>query len=124
MKKLFFKTFGGLSLSYYLRHFVFGALIFAYYAYLLTNAENIQYSIIIFFAISTVLYPYSRFVYESVIGFIMGDTEFQVPILVYIFSKLITMVLCWSLALFITPFGLLYLYFYHTKQEKISKEGE
>jgi len=62
------------------------------------------------------VYPYSRFVYESVIGYILGDTVLFGSIFVVVIMKYVTMAICWSAAIFIAPIGLLYLYFYHTKE--------
>ncbi|MGL4666485.1 MAG: hypothetical protein ACRCWR_00980 [Saezia sp.] len=123
MKNLFLKTFGGLSLSYYLRHFIFAAAIFGFYVFMLTRSGVIRYDMLFIFAINTVLYPYSRFVYESVIGFLMGNVEFKIPIVIFAVAKIFSMVLCWALALFITPLGLIYLYLYHTKQEKKNNDS-
>lgn len=70
------------------------------------------------FVISTLLYPYSRFVYESIIGFVLGNNVFFLNAVIMMIAKLITMLLCWLLAIFIAPIGLAYLYFYHSKAQR------
>ena len=75
--------------------------------------------IMILFVINTLLYPYSRFVYETVMGFLMGDNVFFGSAFVMMGVKFFTMLLCWMFAIFIAPVGFLYLYFHHTKQEKL-----
>jgi hypothetical protein len=35
--------------------------------------------------------------------------------IIMLFLKLMTMVLCFSFAIFIAPIGLIYLYFYHSR---------
>ena len=67
--------------------------------------------------INTVLYPYSRFVYESVVGFIMGNNIFITNAVMLLAAKLFTMALCWGAAIFIAPVGLAYLYYQHSKKE-------
>jgi hypothetical protein len=62
--------------------------------------------------VNTLLYPYSRFVYEGVMGFIVGQNVFWMNVL---FMKLVTMALCWSCAIFIALIGLAYLYYHHSK---------
>ena len=64
------KTFGGLSSQYYLRQFVFG-LIFPAFAYLMTSIANdpIPGPMLVMMLINTLLYPYSRFVYEGISDF-------------------------------------------------------
>lgn len=111
------KTFGGLSKPYYFRHFVFGLIFVAFFVLISLESPNgTPSSGVVLVAISTFLYPYSRFVYESVVGFILGDNLFMLPIMLMLFAKLITMLLCFIFAIFIAPVGLAYLYYYHTKQ--------
>jgi hypothetical protein len=66
------------------------------------------------------LYPYSRFVCESVIDFIVGDNVFWVNAFMILTVKFVTIALCWSLAIFIAPVGLACLYFYHSRQAQQS----
>ena len=110
------KTFGGLTTQYYFRQLAFG-LVFPAFIYFMTSkgANPLQINMIIFMGVSTFLYPYSRFVYESIVNFIMGNNVFFVNALFMLFVKLMTMLLCWSFALFIAPIGLAYLYHHHSK---------
>ena len=60
------KTLGGLSLNYYLRQFVFGLIFPA--LFLLMQSQTTQptsIGMIVFLLVSSLLYPYSRFVYET-----------------------------------------------------------
>ncbi len=117
----FSKTLGGLKGSYYLRHFIFGAIISAFFIYIsLQSQSGIKVENIIFFIINGILYPYARFVYEQIIGFIMGENIFFINAIVMLTVKLITMALCWVFSIFIAPFGLAYLYYHHSKADKQS----
>src|SRR5690554_7067341 len=79
MQEIIKKTFGGLSVQYYIRQLFFGALFAALIIYVVINGgKPVQFSMIALLAINTFLYPYSRFVYESVVGFIMGNNVFFV----------------------------------------------
>ena len=61
------KTLGGLKASYYIRHFVFGALISTFFIYMsMQNPGGVKVENIIFFFINALLYPYARFVYEQI----------------------------------------------------------
>jgi hypothetical protein len=114
MQEIIKKTFGGLTPQYYFRQFAFGLIfpIFSIYASSQSpTPHGIQAGAIAFFIINTVLYPYSRFVYESVIEFIMGKNVFFVNALLLLIAKLFTMLLCWAGAIFIAPVGLIYLFF-------------
>lgn len=118
---LFRKTLGGLKRSYYMRHFIFGALISAFFIYIsMQNPNGLKTGNIIFFIINAILYPYARFVYEQIIGFIMGKNFFLINAIVMLTVKVITMALCWAFSIFIAPLGLAYLYYYHSKAEKES----
>ncbi|MDP8162523.1 hypothetical protein QJU89_04560 [Pasteurella skyensis] len=122
------KTFGGLSKSYYIRHFLFGLIFVALLIFTGYSSFERTGNLSHFIAISTfsvvlnILYPYSRFVYESVIDYILGDNFFIFNGIIFLFAKFITMLLCWYFSFIIAPIGLLYLYFYHSKQEKLHQE--
>lgn len=119
MKPIIQKTFGGLTKQYYFRQFVFGLIFPAFFIFLqVQQPKELSEAVPIFLIVglSTLLYPYARFVYESIVSFIMGDTILITAILPAMVFKFIMMAVCWGLAIFIAPVGLLYLYFYHSKQ--------
>jgi hypothetical protein len=115
------KTFGGLTKQYYFRQLFFGA-IFSAIIIFMTSRGNLppMYGVWAFAIVCTLLYPYSRYVYESVVGFIMGENVFFTSAIFMMLIKYLTMSLCWVFAIFIAPIGLAYLYFHHTKQEKLN----
>jgi hypothetical protein len=116
MHPVILKTFGGLSPAYYFRHFVFGIVIGALAIYAAAaNPQPIKIGFIALVAVNALLYPYSRFVYESVISFIVGKNTFYLNAFVMLFTKLLTMTLCWALAIFVAPIGLAYLYVHHSR---------
>ncbi|AJW46135.1 membrane protein [Ralstonia mannitolilytica] len=116
MQSILSKTFGGLSRAYYFRHFLFGLIFPAFIFFFAGNAgKPIPYQMVLFALISTVLYPYARFVYEGVMGFILGNNIFFVNAVVMLFAKFTTMLICWAFAIFIAPIGLVYLYFRHSR---------
>lgn len=116
MRQIFAMTFGGLTPSYYARQLFFGALFAAFFIYMKSRTPHgIDFATVAISVASTLLYPYSRFVYESVIGFITGHNVFFVNALLMLSVKFITMFICWFLAIFIAPLGLLYLYWHHSR---------
>ncbi|TXI35794.1 MAG: hypothetical protein E6Q69_00740 [Aquipseudomonas alcaligenes] len=116
MQDIIRKTFGGLSTQYYLRQLFFGGLLAALVIFMTLNGNKpIELGLIALLAVNTFLYPYSRFVYESIINFIMGGNVFFVNAIFMLIVKIITMTLCWSFAIFIAPIGLAYLYYHHSK---------
>ena len=115
MHPVFAKTFGGLSGAYYFRQLFFGFLL-AWFVYAMVSLSHTPPGLSTWgmLAVNTLLYPYARFVYESVVGFIVGDNAFLVDGLLFVAIKTVTMVMCWTLALLIAPIGLAYLYFHHS----------
>lgn len=110
------KTFGGLTKQYYSRQLFFGGgILILFVSIMLTSPEPIKISVLILMIINTLLYPYARFVYESIVNFIVGENTFYVNALFMLFVKYLTMGTCWAMAIFIAPIGLMYLYYHHTK---------
>ncbi|MDE1311644.1 hypothetical protein [Vibrio aestuarianus] len=77
MKEFLRCTFGGLKTSYLIRQYIFGVLIAAFYFNAATsNGQVLSLGTMAMFAINTLLYPYSRFVYESIVEFVLGENTF------------------------------------------------
>ncbi|MGE8453294.1 MAG: hypothetical protein ACN6OP_22335 [Pseudomonadales bacterium] len=68
-------------------------------------------AMVLFLSVSSLLYPYSRFVYEGVVSYILGNNAFFMNAFLMLLAKYITMAFCWVFAVFVAPVGLLYLYF-------------
>lgn len=119
MKSVFWKTFGGLSASYYLRHFAFGLMFPAFLHFSLRHNPGPPAPLLVYLLVITnmLLYPYARFVYEGVVSFILGKNLFFINMWVMLLARLLTMFTCWLFAMFIAPLGLVYLYVYHSRQD-------
>ncbi|MRT01675.1 hypothetical protein GJQ57_23800 [Ralstonia pickettii] len=104
------KSLGGLTLPYYLRHLCF-ALIFPFMLLAQVSHQAGAGGMILLAVVNTLLYPYARYLYERVWGFIMGDTKFMMGVLWVSAGKLITMMACWCLAIVLAPISLVYLYY-------------
>ncbi|KQU86728.1 hypothetical protein ASC78_03935 [Variovorax sp. Root318D1] len=116
MPPLLVKTFGGLSRAYYLRQLVFSLCFAAFFFFVASRSPHaMTISMVIFLVVNTLLYPYARFVYEGVVGFVLGENTFYVNAILMLFVKALTMLLCWTFALFIAPVGLIYLYVHHSR---------
>ena len=115
MNEILRKTFGGLSKEYYIRNFIFGLIFPAILLWVQLSHGHLNPWVLVICVLNTPLYPYSRFVYESIIEFIMGKNIFLFAAPLMLIAKLFTMLLCWNFAIFIAPIGLLYLYYYHSK---------
>ena len=111
------KTLGGLSKQYYFRQFIFGLVIAALIFFMSTQGgRSMPIGMLHFTIVSTLLYPYSRFVYESIVGFVMGENIFFVNAIFMLATKFFTMAMCWVFAIFVAPIGFAYLYYHHSKR--------
>lgn len=109
-------SFGGLNNAYYFRHFIFGLIFPAVLiTVMLSDGKPIPISMTALMVLNTFLYPYSRFVYEGVVNFLLGRTVFFVNATSMVITKIFTMLFCWGFAVFIAPVGLIYLYVKHKK---------
>lgn len=120
MKTILGKTFGGLDKSYYFRQLFFGALLPAVIIFMATQSPTVKpmpVSAMFFFGLNTLLYPYAKFVWDSVKNFLMGNTVVTIALPWFLLIKLFTIVICWGLAIFIAPIGLAWLWWYHSRNE-------
>jgi len=116
MKNIFSKTLGGLTREYYFRQLFFGIIVSIGFFYMRTQGDfsKLEITDIILMTVNTLLYPYSRFVYESIMDFFIGNNVFWTSGTVLYFLtmfKLMMIFMCWAAAVFISPIGLLYLYY-------------
>ncbi len=117
MQEIIKNTFGGLSKEYYIRQLIFSFIICSFVIYITLNSRNpSQIAAIFFLVVNTFLYPYSRFVYESMVNFILGENVLYSNIILTLFVKSTTMLLCWAFAVLIAPLGLIYLFFINRKK--------
>lgn len=119
MRSIYRDTILGLNKKYFFRQFFFGFLMFILImlSVIYTNEfKNTEFSIVVISIISTFLYPYSRFVYESVVNFIRGNNVIYVSFLYLLVGKFITISMCWIFSIFLAPIGLVYLYFHHSSR--------
>lgn len=117
MKAVLHKTLGGLSKEYYLRQLLFGSVFTAIMVFMMFRTGRFDAGVIIFTLLSTLLYPYSRFVYESIVDFIFGNNTFFINSIFFLLIKMFTMLICWNFAIFIAPIGLIYLYWHHSRAQ-------
>ncbi|WP_253486600.1 hypothetical protein [Pseudomonas citronellolis] len=107
-------SFGGFSKKYLFRQLFFGSLFLALTVFdAINGGSNSSVGSVVLSLISTLLYPYSRFVYESIVGFMLGENLFDVNALLMLVVTFITIFIFWSLVIFVASGGLIYLCFYH-----------
>jgi hypothetical protein len=116
MNKIFAKTFGGLTRQYLFRQYFFGIVLGLLGLMVLNRHPDGSHArAMLGIFLNTALYPYSRFVYESVVEFIVGDNVFWGSAIFMLGVKLVTMVMCFVAAPLLAPLGLAYLYYVNRK---------
>ncbi|WP_271408116.1 hypothetical protein [Pseudomonas sp. Q1-7] len=124
MRNVLQMSFGGLSRAYYLRQLFFGSLFTAIFVAVAFYATKpVPLGFYVFLGVITLLYPYSRFVYETVVDFVVGDNMIISNLFVMLWWKWLTMGLCWTFAIFIAPIGLVGLYIYHWRSNRKDSEA-
>jgi len=97
------KTLEGMSPAVYVRHFLFGlGVAFLVHRVALPGSPwpVVVWTLLI---VNTALYPFSRFAYDRIAGYITGANLFILPLVLMLGAKLFTMVLCWLLAPLVAP---------------------
>ena len=122
MNRFLQKTFGGITRTFYWRQFLFGLLFYIplMYQYLkLLKVEDMYVSgfIMLILSVMQFLFPYARFVYHSITDFLLGGNVLIVNVFIMLIYKLIVGAICWVFSPIIAFFGLVYLYFYHSRKE-------
>ncbi len=102
------RFFSLMPLPTLLRHLFFGALMGLFF-YQIAHPKFEEIPLLLYVLINTILYPYSRYVYESAVDFITGNNQFIVNAVLMLFTKLITISFCWCAAILIAPIGILIL---------------
>lgn len=116
MNEILAKTFGGLTKQYLARQLFFGVAMAAVFITMTQrgpDSPGIGFAMMM--VVNAALYPYSRFVYESIFNFLIGDNFFMLPAVPMMMAKVVTMLMCFGFALFIAPIGLAYLYFRNSR---------
>ncbi len=107
MKQAILSAFRGLDKSYLVKQYTTGILVCVIYALIVRKyGQGLGLYTLLAFSINTLLYPYSRYLFESLVRFVFGHTRFDTGSGILIALKLLSIVFCWSSALFIAPFGL------------------
>lgn len=116
LKDIIRKTFGGITTQYVIRQYVFAALFIIGY-FQLTGIHTPDGSLresIPYFIVAGLLYPWSRFAYEYIVSYLMGNNIAIIPVIILIPAKIISMFFCLMFAPMITPIVMVVLHFYHT----------
>ncbi|MCT4715745.1 hypothetical protein MUA01_12295 [Enterobacteriaceae bacterium H18W14] len=115
----------GLPEGYYLNKIIVAIVIAAIWLlFKVSTGSKITGYMMAFSGISVLLYPYSRFLYEKIISYVVADNKLYFPVVVFIVVKLITMCLCWFFSFLIAPVGLAYLFYSRPMFDSSHSDGQ
>lgn len=101
------KLLGTLDPSYLIRHYLFGILVFGFMIY--SRQHHLDLREIIYLTASLVLYPFSMFVYDNIVAFLLGDNILIQAVIVKVIWVTIRTLFIFLFSIFIAPIGILYL---------------
>lgn len=112
MKRALLRAFGGLDRSYLIKQYLVGLVIFAICAFIVNRyGQGLGLYTLLTFIVNTLLYPYARYLFQSMVKAVFGNTVFDKGAAVLTLLRLASIIVCWVAAWLIAPFGLAYLYF-------------
>lgn len=110
--KFFNRIFGSMNRQYMVRAYVIGVAFFVFLGLIIAGSSDGQTPVVVYvlMGINTLLFPFAKVVWDTLKGFILGDTIIvQSAIGLFVAKYLINGVL-WAFALFVVPIGIIYLW--------------
>lgn len=112
MKQAIINALGGLDKSYLIKQYAIGLIVCIVYGAIASKyGRGLGLYTLLTFTINTLLYPYSRYLFESLIKLFFGDTRFDKNSGALKILTLLSIIFCWSTALLLAPLSLLYIHF-------------
>lgn len=109
------RILNGVDRKYLIRAWLIGLVFFVLIASMSIQTKNgAQYGMIIYSAVCTLLFPFSKLVWDEIKNLVIGQNVFYMNALMLIFLKIFINALLWSLAPFVALLGIGYIW-YRTK---------
>lgn len=107
------RIFGALRPAYMIRAYVIGFALFAFMAWVRSHgpSDASNYLLIGYFLVCSLIFPFAKFVWDEVMALLMGRNFFIMPAIFLIPLKVLVNGLLWTMAIFVAPLGILYLWF-------------
>lgn len=114
MKRFITTVFRSLEPSYLARQYLFGGIL-AVFMYIATKDQLTPF-LWGYLILSFILYPFAMFVYDSLVGLLIGENVFLVDGLLSLFFSIAKIFFIFFFSIVIAPFGILYLYIRNRKR--------
>lgn len=114
-------TFKTLNLTFLIRNYFFGILIYCLFMYLSLYDQSgqikqpIHYGNIAYFTISLILYPFATFIWEEIKRVILGNNIIITNLFVMIIVKFFIKVTIFLVSIFVGLIGILLLWIYRKR---------
>ncbi|KAB0537746.1 MULTISPECIES: hypothetical protein [Pseudochrobactrum] len=109
------RILNGVERTYLIRAWLIGACFFALMVTVALQAKNgAQFAPLFYFAICTLMFPFSKLVWDELKNLVMGQNIFLMNALILMMLKLFINALLWAFAPFIAIIGIGYIW-YRTK---------
>ncbi|MDY5051343.1 MAG: hypothetical protein SPF17_07955 [Candidatus Mucispirillum faecigallinarum] len=121
MLKFIKDTFSSLTISFLIKNYFFGIIIYAIFMYPIFDKsinETIAYDSVIFFTINLILYPFATLIWEELRNMFLGNTMFITQIHVLFIVKIVIKFMVFLMSIIIGPLGILYLWYVRNKYIK------
>jgi len=105
------RIFAGVHRPYLIRAYMIGFLFFALIGGMALNAKPANIGLIVTSALSTLLFPFAKLVWDELRNLVLGNNMIIMPILVLFPLKLFVNAFLWGAAILVAPLGILYLWF-------------
>ena len=115
---MFARLFGGIDRTFLVRSYLIAAAFSAVYLYMYYGSETdssvggirVNAPLISFLIVNSLLFPFSKLLYNELRGFVFGDSLFIMPVIVLYPAKLIINTALFAFSMFLAPIGLLYVW--------------
>jgi len=108
--KFFKRTFGTIDRRYLARSYLISMLYFCIMFPFFLHPD-LSPIITIFITLNTLLFPFSKIVWDASKAFVLGETIIVQNALALFVAKYLINAILWSASIFIAPIGIAYLFF-------------
>lgn len=108
------KVFFSIDKSFLIKYYSISITIFLMFLFIILNLEVHHFTDIygiILITISSILFPFSVLVWNSIVNLFFKNSVIILPIIFMILLKIVKISLLYIFSIFIAPFGILYIFF-------------
>lgn len=106
--------FSALTPSFLIKNYFFGALLTAFFIWMVSNTKgglDSQIAAVIVLVINLIFYPFSTLIYEEVRNMLLGNNVLVADVKVMLFAKFTIKVILLCFAVPIGAIGIIYIWF-------------